>query len=46
MRNPNRPIADIDDRPKSREEIAEMIERMLKTDEDGNPEKTDKKETA
>jgi len=46
MRNTDRPVKDIDDRPKSREEIAKMIERMLKTDEDGNPEKSDEKETA
>lgn len=38
MRNPNKQIRDIDERPKGREGIAEMIERMLKTDEDGNPE--------
>lgn len=39
MLNPNRPIKNIDDRPKSRDEIATMIEHMLNTDEDGNPEK-------
>lgn len=38
MRNPNKPIPVIDERPKGRDGIAEMIERMLNTDEDGNPE--------
>jgi hypothetical protein len=38
MRNPNKPIPVIDERPKGRKGIAEMIDRMLKTDEDGNPE--------
>lgn len=38
MRNPNKPIRDIDERPKGRKGIAEMIDRMLKTDEDGDPE--------
>jgi hypothetical protein len=38
MPNPNKAVKNIDERPKSREEIAAMIERMLITDEDGNPE--------
>ncbi len=47
MLNPNRPIKTIDDRPKSKEEIAQMIEHMFSTDEDGNPEKDkDDRETA
>lgn len=47
MPNPNKRIPDMDDRPKSWAEIKEMVERMLETDEDGNPE-TDKsgRETA
>lgn len=48
MRNPNKPIKAMDDRPKSRKEIENMIERMMKTDEDGYPENPDddKKATA
>lgn len=38
MRNPNKPIKDIDERPKSRDEIAEMIADMFRNDEDGYPE--------
>lgn len=39
MRNPDKPIAVIDDRPKSRDEITEMVNSMFKTDENGFPEK-------
>jgi hypothetical protein len=39
MRNPNKPIKIIDDQPKSKDEVAEMIKQMFNTDEDGNPEK-------
>ena len=46
MREQNRKIRDLDDRPKSKEEIAKIIERMLKTDENGEPEGAAKKETA
>ncbi len=38
MRNPNKPILEIDERPKGREGIVEMLDRMFSTDEDGNPE--------
>lgn len=38
MLNPNKKIHDMDDRPKNWAEIREMIENMLETDEDGNPE--------
>ena len=45
MRNPDNPIKAIDERPKSKEEVAEMIDKMFKNDEDGYPEheKTDKR---
>ena len=47
MRNPNKPIKVIDERPKSRDEIAEMIAYMFRNDEDGYPEnKTNDKKTA
>lgn len=35
MRNPNKPLPKIDDTPKTKAEIAEMIERMMSTDENG-----------
>lgn len=38
MRNPNKKIKPLDDRPKTRSEIANMINDMMNTDEDGNPE--------
>lgn len=47
MRNPDKPIHNIDETPKSKSEIAEMINAMMKTDENGYPEKDDKsKKTA
>lgn len=39
MRNPNKPMPVMDDTPKSKEDIALMIERMMSTDENGYPEK-------
>ena len=39
MRNPNKPLKIMDDTPKSNEEIAKMIDQMMKTDEEGYPEK-------
>ncbi len=45
MRNQNKKIKDIDERPKTRNEIEKMIKDMFDTDEDGNPEKAEK-ETA
>lgn len=44
MRNPNKPIPVIDDRPKSRKEIEEMINRLMNTDEDGYPESKEDKD--
>lgn len=44
MRNPNKPIPVIDDRPKGRKDIEEMINRMMNTDEDGYPENKDDKD--
>lgn len=44
MRNPNKPTPVIDEHPKGRKGIEEMIERMLNTDEEGNPEDEDKHE--
>ena len=41
MRNPDKPVRNIDDTPKSKNEIAEMISRMMETDENGYPEKED-----
>lgn len=38
MRNPDKPIKEIDEHPKSREEIKKMIDDMFKTDEEGYPE--------
>ena len=38
MLNPNRPIKPLDDRPKTSSEIADIIESMMHTDENGNPE--------
>lgn len=46
MRNPNKPIKAIDDREKNKEDIARMIDEMMKTDEEGYPEEPDEKETA
>ncbi len=47
MLNPNRPIKPLDDRPKTRSEIADMIRTMMNTDENGNAEKEEhKKNTA
>lgn len=47
MLNPNRPIKPLDDRPKTRSEIADMIDSMMHTDENGNPEsETDEQHTA
>lgn len=42
MRNPNKPIPVIDDRPKTMEEVKCMIDKLMSTDEDGNPEDIDK----
>ena len=39
MRNQNKPVKLLDDSIKSKEEIAAMIENMMSTDENGNPEK-------
>lgn len=44
MRNPNKPMPVIDDRPKGRKGIAEMINRMKNTDEDGYPENKEDKD--
>lgn len=47
MLNPNRPIKPLDDRPKTRSEIADIIGSMMHTDENGNPEnETDEQHTA
>lgn len=43
MLNPDRKIKDMDDREKSKSEIENMIENMMKTDENGYPEKDNKK---
>lgn len=42
MRNLNKPIPKIDDRPKSIDEVKGMLDRLMSTDEDGNPEDSDK----
>lgn len=39
MRNQNKPVKLLDDRIKTKEEISAMIENMMNTDENGNPEK-------
>lgn len=39
MRNQNKPVKLLDDRVKTKEEISAMIENMMSTDENGNPEK-------
>lgn len=39
MRNQNNPVKPLDDRVKSKQEIAAMIESMMNTDENGVPEK-------
>lgn len=41
MRNQNKPVKPLDDRIKTKEEIAAMIENMMSTDENGEPEKKD-----
>ena len=47
MLNPNKMIKPLDDRPKTRSEIAAMIESMMHTDENGDPEsETDEQHTA
>lgn len=46
MLNPNRPIKQIDDRPKSRTEIADMINSMMNTDENGDSQKKKEKHSA
>ena len=38
MLNPNKKIKPLDDRTKTRNEISNMIEDMMNTDENGNPE--------
>lgn len=39
MQNQNKPVKPLDDRTKTNEEIAAMIQNMMSTDENGNPEK-------
>lgn len=48
MQNQNRKIRNIDERPKGKSGIKEMLDRMFKTDENGNPEEnvSEEKETA
>lgn len=45
MHEANKKIKNIDDKPKTRSEIAKMIQDMFDTDENGDPEKG-KKEIA
>ena len=44
MRNPNKTIPIIDDRPKTFEEVQCMLEKRMSTDEDGYPENKDDKD--
>lgn len=37
MLNPNRPVMNLDDSPKSRKDIEEMLKRMDSMDENGYP---------
>lgn len=46
MQNQNKPVNIIDDRPKSREEIADMIKRMFSSENDGTEEKHDVNQSA
>ena len=41
MRNHEKPIYPIDEKTKSKKEIEEMINKMMKTDENGYPEKAE-----
>lgn len=43
MENQNKKILDIDDRPKGRKGIEEMLQRLANTNEDGEAEKETEK---